>query len=42
MELEQAGQFEIEEAILITSTGNIIPVQSSVVEVAIYESIYSN
>ena len=42
MELEQAGQFEIEEAILITSTGNVIPVQSSIVEIAIYESIYSN
>ena len=42
MELTQAGQFEIESAKLFTSTGNTINITNSVLEVNIYEDIYSN
>ena len=42
MELTQAGQFEIESAELFTSTGNTINITNSVLEVNIYEDIYSN
>ena len=41
MELKQAGDWNLEEAILYTSTGNIIPFHESVTEIQLYESIYS-
>ncbi len=41
MELKQAGDWELTEAILYTSTGNVIPFQDSVIEIQIYESIYN-
>ena len=42
MEFTQAGQFNIEECTLLTSTGNIIPVHKSIVELTLYEGIYEN
>ena len=42
MELTQAGQFEIESATLFTSTGNVINIKESIIEVNIYEDIFSN
>ena len=42
MKLTQAGQFDIPECTLITSTGNIVPVQESILELTLYEGIYEN
>ena len=37
MELKQAGDWNLEEAILYTSTGNIIPFHESVTEIQLSE-----
>jgi len=42
MDLTEAGQFEIEKAVLFTSTGNVINVRQSTIEIVIYEDIFSN
>jgi len=40
--LTQAGQFVIEKAVIFTSTGNVIPIEQSIIEINIYEDIYAN
>jgi len=41
MELKQAGDWDVKEAILYTSSGNKIPFEDSIIEIQIYESINS-
>ena len=42
MDFTEAGQFEIEKAVLFTSTGNEINIRQSTIEIVIYEDINSN